>query len=147
MTMLHEYISFFQHTCQSHIECIGLRCPRLPTCGFRGSYIVRMSLLNLTHEGSKSAARVFLCLLRDASKSPPKVTSTKKKFEFLSMVTPKTVQGDPKVLPTSSPKWPQNDPNVTPKWPQSDHRMTPKWLQNDLRVTPKQPLNYPKSDP
>merc|ERR1712139_86056 len=30
---------------------------------------------------NKSAARVFLCLLLDASKSPPKVTSTKKKWK------------------------------------------------------------------
>ena len=122
-------IYFFQHTCQSHIECIGLRCPRLPTCGSyrlhrRRPAVVRMSLTNLNdtrpcsqracnqlHKLTKAANRqlasFYVCFETRAKahrRWPEQKKRVKQSFEFLSRVTPKTVQSDSKVLSTSSPK-------------------------------------------
>ena len=52
----------------------------------------------------------------------------------------------PKVLPTSSPKWPQSDPRMTSEWLPSGLRMTPKWLPSDPSIIPKIIHNWPQSD-
>ena len=66
--------------------------------------------------GPVYAKKVFRTLisLRDSRRGDSRQNKSKNKsrtnFEFQSRVTPKWVQSDPKVLPTSSPKCPQSDP-------------------------------------
>ena len=72
-------------------------------------------ILYCAHESSKlnsrrqqiGSSRLFMSASRHEQK-PTEGDLNKKNgknnFEFLSRVTPKTVQSDPKVLPTSSPK-------------------------------------------
>ena len=62
--------------------------------------------------GEGSVSRAGLCekvlrkliSLRDSRRGDSRQNKSRKSFEFQSRVTPKWVQSDPKVLPTSSPK-------------------------------------------